>query len=635
MLQFMRKGFFSGLFVLFLVLAAFSIVFADWTGSFRSGPSRAYVVEVGRERIGQNEFIQTVNRMLRGQNISPDMAYAMGWITQIATQDVNRLLLSHIASNYGFAIGDSVLLAQLEKMVASASRAENIPPADILKRYIENNGMTESQFLSALRTDLKNGIVQGVITAPGTHYSPFIAKDLAKIEAQTRTFSYIVLKNDAVKGIKPPSESVFLAYYDTRKQEFMTPEARQVQIAVLRHTDIEKQVNITDSEVQKYYDDHPDEFERTEQRRVSSALFTSQEKAETFKSAVILGNDSFLASFEKEAKKIDNAATITHTESTQKDMPDAYATAVFAAAPGTVLGPINTPFGYHVIRVEASIPPGTLPFDMVQKDIQKALLDEKKGAVINEKLERLQSATENQIPFSDILTSEKGLSVITEKTFTAGETAKIEGLADQDGPAVTNALFAPSITTSGIVAPIELPSGDIALANIVTLTPATAKPLANIRDILIKDWVKRQREQLNQKQAQDSLKKLITGQMNLEKLSNTLKTVVHTVSSVSKQDIKKAPDLDPMAYNRFFEQAPKTPILTPTTDGFAIGIVDDISFQDGQDIPKTLIEDIERNQQNELMLLTLGHYRDVYGVRINTRLLEEMFAKKKDDPSTP
>jgi hypothetical protein len=107
------------------------------------------------------------------------------------------------------------------------------------------------------------------------------------------------------------------------------------------------------------------------------------------------------------------------------------------------------------------------------------------------------------------------------------------------------------------------------------------------------------------------------------------------VSSVSKQDIKKAPDLDPMAYNRFFEQAPKTPILTPTTDGFAIGIVDDISFQDGQDIPKTLIEDIERNQQNELMLLTLGHYRDVYGVRINTRLLEEMFAKKKDDPSTP
>lgn len=635
MLQFMRKGFFSGLFVLFLVLAAFSIIFTDWTGSFRSGPSRSHVVEVGRDRVSQNEFIQTVNRMLRGQNISPDMAYAMGWITQIANQDVNRLVLSRIAKSYGLAIGDPILLTHLEKIAASIGAQQNAAPAAAIKAYIESTGMSESQFLSALRTDLKNEIAQGIISAPGTVYSPFIAKDLARIEGQTRTFSYIVLKNDGVKGIEPPSEAVLSAYYDARKQGFMTPETRQVQIAVLRHADLQKNVNIADSEVQKYYDDHPDEFKRAPQRRISSALFTSQEKAEAFKSALMLENDPSSDSFDKEAKKIDAAAAITHAASAQKDMPDAYAADVFAAAPGTVLGPINTPFGYHIIRVTREIPAGQAAFTDVKQDIHKTLSEDKISAAIDEKLEQLQAAAENQTPFTEILGSEKGLSIITEKTFTAGETPKIEGLADQDGPAVTNALFDPSITTAGIVGPIELPSGDIALANMTTLTPATAKPLADIRDILIKDWVKTQKEQLNQKQAQDSLKKLITGQMNLQKLSNTLKTAVHTVSSASKQDIKKAPNLDPMAYNRFFEQAPKTPILTPTTDGFAIGIVNDISFPDGQDLPKTLIEDIERNQQNELMVLTLGHYRDVYGAHINTRLLEQMFAKKKEDSSAP
>lgn len=635
MLQFMRKGFFSGLFVLFLVLAAFSIVFADWTGSFRSGPSRSHVVEVGRDRVSQNEFIQTVNRTLRGRNISPDMAYAMGWITQIANQDVNRLVLSRIAKSYGLAIGDPILLTQLEKIAASIGAQQNAAPAAAIKAYIESTGMSESQFLSALRTDLKNEIAQGIISAPGTVYSPFMAQDLARIEAQTRTFSYIVLKNEAIKGVEPPSEAVLSAYYDARKQGFMIPETRQVQIAVLRHADVQKQANITDSEVQKYYDDHPDEFKRAPQRRISSALFTSQEKAEAFKSALMLENDSSPDSFDKEAKKIDATAAITHAASAQKDMPDAYAADVFAAAPGTVLGPINTPFGYHIIRVTAEIPAGQVAFTDVKQDIHKTLTEDKISAAIDEKLEQLQAAAENQTPFTEILAADHALSVITEKTFTAENNQKIEGLADQDSPAMLRAILDPTITTAGTVGPVELPSGDIGMAHITTLTPAAPKPLADVRTTLIQDWIKAQKEQLNQKQAQDILKKLSEGQMTLLDASRSIETAVHTVSSVSKQDHKKAQGLDPVAYSRFFEQTAKTPLLTQTTDGFVIGIVDTILFPDMQTAPGLLTEDIQRNQQNELMLLTLGHYRDIYGARINIRLLDQMFARKTDDSSAP
>ena len=72
--------------------------------------------------------------------------------------------------------------------------------------------------------------------------------------------------------------------------------------------------------------------------------------------------------------------------------------ACFNAKVGDVVGPVTTEFGLHIIRVDAKIPPSTVPISAVQSDpqIKAILLKQKVQARLDERIKKLRETAKIQ-----------------------------------------------------------------------------------------------------------------------------------------------------------------------------------------------------------------------------------------------
>lgn len=65
--------------------------------------------------------------------------------------------------------------------------------------------------------------------------------------------------------------------------------------------------------------------------------------------------------------------------------------AAFEGEVGKVIGPVQTQFGYHLIRVEDKKEGSTIPFEQVKDQIHQQLIQTKQKEVYDAKVKELES----------------------------------------------------------------------------------------------------------------------------------------------------------------------------------------------------------------------------------------------------
>jgi peptidyl-prolyl cis-trans isomerase C len=118
--------------------------------------------------------------------------------------------------------------------------------------------------------------------------------------------------------------------------------------------------------LRKQYNDNAAAFHVGERVRVKHILFKDKAKAEAFAAKAKSG-----APFEGLMKAANaEGGTSADLGFIEKDsFVKEFEAAAFAAAPGTVVGPVKTTYGFHVIRVEEKRPAGTRSFEEVKKQL--------------------------------------------------------------------------------------------------------------------------------------------------------------------------------------------------------------------------------------------------------------------------
>ena len=180
--------------------------------------------------------------------------------------------------------------------------------------------------------------------------------------------------------------------------------------------------------------------------------------------------------------------------------------AIFSMDKGDVDGPIETEFGFHVVRLDNILERGPLPLEQVRAELTTELQDQQAESLYRE-LER---------KLSDALFDATDINQLAAAV--GAEIKAIEGFTRQGGePLGTNSLaidavFDESLLAGGLLSEvIELDNRRAAVFVVTGHTPATRQPLDEVRDQVEEGLKAEQAEVLMSARADEMLAAVAAG----------------------------------------------------------------------------------------------------------------------------
>ena len=137
-----------------------------------------------------------------------------------------------------------------------------------------------------------------------------------------------------------------------------------------------KKVTVSDEEVKAWYEAHQADFVEPEKRRVAHIVVPTKEEAEEIRKEIAEGQPFEMLVKTKSTdtasqKQMGDLGWITKREATGEFEK------VFTLAEGEISEPIQSKFGYHVMRITRIQPERPLDFDEARESIRKKVLDQK------------------------------------------------------------------------------------------------------------------------------------------------------------------------------------------------------------------------------------------------------------------
>jgi len=241
-------------------------------------------------------------------------------------------------------------------------------------------------------------------------------KDMFKLQILDRMIDEILLEDEAnnrklkvnkedvdaeitsIKGQFDSNEE-FKRYFEEQLKmtEKDIKEAIETQLLIKAlYEDVTKDITSTDTDIQKYYEEHQEEFYQEEQVKARHILVKTEEEAkEIIKQIVDEGQDmaqlAVLKSIEPSAKDTQGDLGYFGRGVMVKPFEDA----VFALDIGEITKtPVQTTYGYHVIRVEDKLEAKQRKFEEVKDELEERFIFREKSAAFTSFVNELRNEAE-------------------------------------------------------------------------------------------------------------------------------------------------------------------------------------------------------------------------------------------------
>ncbi len=276
------------------------------------------------------------------------------------------------------------------------------------------------------------------------------------------------------------------AYFAEHQEEFRTPEMVSLQYLRFAPDRYAAEVTFDEAELQKYYQRHLDLFEIAEQVKAAHILIKvaqdagAEMKEKKRKQATeILEKARAGEDFAQLAKKYsDDPGSASRGGELgffpRGAMVAPFENAAFALPPGQISDLVESPYGYHIIKVEEHVEPGVKPFAEVVEEVKAGLRAEKAQRLAYEKamdaynLNRKEGSLAKAAEANDLKVEETGLF---------DRQGSAEGLGD--APEIVSTAF--TLEPGALARPLSLPQGAILFA--VKERQESRRPeLAEVRD---------------------------------------------------------------------------------------------------------------------------------------------------------
>ncbi len=625
MLNQMRKGvgsIFAKIFIGLLVLS-----FAVWGvgGIFNNDPNGEAVATVGKYEILVVEFGQAYSRELQswsqrlGRPLDPDEARNFQLPDSALRGLLSRALLLEVANGYGIAISDQMIADDIRSN-PNFFRGERFDELTY-DQILFNNGLSRQAYEQSLRRDLSRDLLMTSIIA-GQYAPDRMIEPVYRYRREQRAIEFFVILYNTGEPISDPDEGTLVVYHQDNAGRYTAPEYRAVTYVNISPDSISELIDVGDDRIREEYEARLNEFSVPERRVVEQLLYDDEATARAAYNRIQAGEDIVAVA---EATDAINAGAILLGEVRRGDMMEELAAPVFGLSAGGLTEPLESDFGWHVMRVTEILDGGVTPLEDVREELRSQIALRISADEVWDLSNRIQDELGGGVSLES---AAQNLGLRSE-TIAAIDAAG----RNRNGDPQTQLPAARKFITEAFRAdvgfdtePIETPEGGYLILRVDSIAEPSLRPLETIRGEVLTQWRDEQRVAASLKKAEAALETLKGGK------SFTALAADHAAELRKSEPFTRdggAPDpaISIHLVARMFELNIGEHEISPTADGlgYTVARLSDISAPTGETdvVALARIRDV---MAGGIMSDLIQQYQMAIEVRYPVRVNERTFA---------
>ena len=510
MLQNLREKFTGWIAISILALIGLSFVFVGLNYSFIGS---SYAAKVDGVDIGVAQFENAYRDQLQN---NPQLAQLPEQFRQQLRSNVlEQLIQQRVIDNYldeaGYQISDEQVTAMIQR--AEEFQVDGKFDIETYRTLLSQVGYEPAQFEAVQRQSLRRDQLQRAIRGSAL-VTPSSYRRYLNLAAEQRVVTTATIDPASVESEIAVTDEMITAYYDNNPMLYQIPESADVEYVEIARDAVAANVSVTEKDLLEYYDLNSDRYLQDEQRQARHILILSgdDEDAAKAQAAELLARAQAGESFEDLARdNSQDGGTATNGGDlgvlTRTQLPGELGGSIFSMAEGEITGPIETDFGFHVVRLDRILERGPLPLDQVRGELTTELQDQQAESLFREAERKL----------SDALFDATDIRALAESV--GVELKSVTGFSRQGGEPIGNsqaaidAIFDESVLDGGMLSVVvEIDANRSAVFSVTNHVEATRQPLESVRELIAETLKSEQAELLMNDKANDMLAALEAGQ---------------------------------------------------------------------------------------------------------------------------
>ncbi len=435
---------------------------------------------VGDKDVSIAAYQNGLNQQLRafeaqtGQRVTFGQAREIGLDAAVLQQLIAERTLDNEVAELGISVGDARVREEVLRVPAFQNLSGEFD-REAYRLTLQRSGMSEADFEASIRDEIARTLLQGAVVGGVPTPEPFAAA-VIDFASKTRDITYANVTADMLTEPLPgPTEADLQAFYDANPDLFTAPESRAITYAWMTPEMIQDSITVDEQELRDLYETRIADFVRPERRLVERLVYAGETPAAEALARLTAGEadfDTLVADRGLELSDVDMG------DVAQDDL-GAAGEAVFAAAPGDVVGPFNTSLGPALFRMNAVLAAEEISFEEARDDLNAELSAQRA-------IRQIDAASEG---INDLMAGGATLEDLAEQTDMV--LGSIDWTPDtQDGiAAYDNFRAAAAAATEGAFLSLEpLADGGIFTLRLDGVTPPTVRPLDDVREDVTAAW---------------------------------------------------------------------------------------------------------------------------------------------------
>lgn len=341
-----------------------------------AGKNRA-VIKVDNIEILQDEMnIKLQNSIRKAQNmfgdlVSIDDEMRKNILSGLVKQNLTNMIIAREAQKENASISDELIQKIISSQPEFMDASGRFSP-EMLRRQLSYFDMTEQEYIDDLR---QNILSRHLVYSPTENiaFPQFMNHYIAQIENQRKIFDYIEVNPANLKIDRNITDEEIEQYYQDFAPQFEEAEKRDISFIELKTAKLAQNIAPSEDEINTYYQENLSDYVIPEKRQILQMVFDNEADANAALKLLQKGSDFYQIAADKASQ--DKETTLLGEVTSDSLLPE-LSEDVFDAKLNQVVGPLNSEFGWHLLKVVQITPKKETPLAAVRSKIIATLQQE-------------------------------------------------------------------------------------------------------------------------------------------------------------------------------------------------------------------------------------------------------------------